>query len=670
MMKLIPLCCLILAGTTVGAATLPLSKLDLTRVSHVGRPPRAGLTAGNHPIRIAGRPFTDGFGTQGPSRLEVSLDGRAQSLSAWIGVADDTAENEPGPVRFEVIGDGRVLFASEGLMKGVAARQIDVPLAGVRDLVLAVQAPDQPRTGAAWADAAIAYDGAAPASIDRVREEPYVLTPKPGPAPRITGAGIVGARPGHPFLFKVPATGDRPITYSAAGLPEGLVLDDNSGIITGSVAARGEWRVRVAARNAAGSSSRELRVVIGDTLALTPPMGWNSWNCFAAAVTAADVRSAAAAFVKTGLIEHGWTYINVDDYWMTRPLADDPIVKTLDERAQSQGKRFRLHPNDDPTLVGPARDAGGRINPNLRFPDMADLAAHIHSLGLKAGLYSSPGPVTCGQCTASYGHVMEDAGRFAEWGFDYLKYDWCSYSYYALDESRQERMKPYQVMGEALRAQKRDIVFSLCQYGMSDVWEWGANVGGNCWRTTDDINDSWGSMSGIGFSQNGHETYAGPGHWNDPDMLVVGWVGWARSLHPTRLSPDEQYTHISLWSLLASPLLIGCDLERVDDFTLGLLTNDEVIAVDQDPLGLAARRVAREGDTEVWSRPLADGSIAVGLFNRGELPAMVTARWPALGIGGPRTVRDLWRQKDIGRFAGRFEAFVPRHGVVLVRVVQ
>jgi len=669
-MKIAPLCLLALAALTVQAASLPLSKLDLTRVSQAGRPPRAGLTAGNHPIRISGRLFADGFGTQGASRLEISLDGRAQSLAAWVGIADDTVAGQTGPACFQVIGDGRILYASEHLMKGDAARRIDVPLTGIKDLVLAVQVPDQPRTSTAWAEAAIDYDGAAPVSVDRVPEKPYVLTPKPGPQPRITGADVVGAGLGHPFLFKVPATGARPIEFLAEGLPAGLVLDSASGIVSGSVAAAGEYRVLVTARNAAGSSSRRLHIVVGDTLALTPPMGWNSWNCFAAAVTAGDVRAAADAFVSTGLIDHGWTYVNVDDYWMTRPQAGDPVVRDLTEQARSQGKQFRLRPMNDPSLVGPARDSEGRINANPRFPDMAGLAAHIHSLGLKAGLYSSPGPLTCGECIASYGHEAQDAARFAGWGFDYLKYDWCSYSYYALDEGRAERIKPYRLMGRALRAQKRDIVYSLCQYGMSDVWEWGANIGGNSWRTTDDITDSWGSMSGIGFSQNGHEAYAGPGHWNDPDMLVVGWVGWARSLHPTRLSPDEQYTHISLWSLLASPLLIGCDLQRLDDFTLGLLTNDEVIAVDQDSLGRAARRVAREGDTEVWSRPLADGSIAVGLFNRGELPAMVTARWGAIGVEGPRTVRDLWRQRDLGHFTGRYEALVPRHGVVLVKVMQ
>jgi alpha-galactosidase len=173
-------------------------------------------------------------------------------------------------------------------------------------------------------------------------------------------------------------------------------------------------------------------------------------------------------------------------------------------------------------------------------------------------------------------------------------------------------------MRAALNSVQRDIVYSLCQYGMDNVWEWGDSVGGNCWRTTGDITDTWESMSGIGFRQDGHEAYAGPGHWNDPDMLVVGWVGWGPSLHPTRLSAHEQITHITLWSLLCSPLLIGCDMTRLDEFTLSLLTNDEVLAVNQDPLGKQAARIKNDGDVEVWAKPMEDGSLAVGLFNRGK----------------------------------------------------
>jgi alpha-galactosidase len=223
-------------------------------------------------------------------------------------------------------------------------------------------------------------------------------------------------------------------------------------------------------------------------------------------------------------------------------------------------------------------------------------------------------------------------------------------------------------MRAALDKVPRDILFSLCQYGMGNVWEWGADVGGNSWRTTGDISDSWGSMSGIGFAQDRPAPYAGPGHFNDPDMLVVGKVGWGPSLHNTHLTPNEQYTHISLWCLLCSPLLIGCDMTQLDEFTLNLLTNDEVLEVNQDPLGRQARRVAREGALEVWAKPMEDGSVAAGLFNRDETPKTVTAKWSDLKLSGKMRVRDLWRQKDLGTFDDRFEAEVLRHGVVLIRL--
>jgi alpha-galactosidase len=224
-------------------------------------------------------------------------------------------------------------------------------------------------------------------------------------------------------------------------------------------------------------------------------------------------------------------------------------------------------------------------------------------------------------------------------------------------------------MRAALDSVKRDIVYSLCQYGMGRVWEWGTTVGGNCWRTTGDITDTWESMAGIGFSQAGQESSAGPGHWNDPDMLVVGKVGWGPALHPTRLTPNEQYTHISLWCLLASPLLIGCDMTQMDEFTLSLLTNDEVLAVSQDPLGKQAGRIVQQVDSEVWAKKMEDGSYAVGLFNKGRWREDVMIRWTELGLKkGSHAVRDLWRQKDLGSFDGGFTATVAKHGVVLIRV--
>ena len=362
-------------------------------------------------------------------------------------------------------------------------------------------------------------------------------------------------------------------------------------------------------------------------------MGWNSWNCFGCDVNEANVRAAADAMVASGLIQHGWSYINIDDCWEA------------------------------------GRDADGNMLSNQKFPDMKALTDYVHSKGLKIGLYSSPGPKTCAGHEGSYKHEEQDARRYAEWGFDYLKYDWCSYGEIVPNPDHAGLLKPYQVMRAALDKAPRDIVFSLCQYGMGNVWEWGAEVGGNCWRTTGDITDTWSSMAGIGFGQAGHEKYAGPGHWNDPDMLVVGYVGWSAKVRPTRLTPNEQYTHISLWCLLCSPLLIGCDMTKLDEFTLNLLTNDEVLDVNQDPLGRQAGRVAKNGSLEIWAKDMEDGAKAVGLFNRGEdaghhdremvRPGPVRQAHASATSGG---------RQDLGRFADQFQTEVPRHGVALVKV--
>jgi alpha-galactosidase len=408
------------------------------------------------------------------------------------------------------------------------------------------------------------------------------------------------------------------------------------------------------AHNALGDASRPLKIIAGVGIALTPPMGWNSWNCFGGAVSQAKVEAAADAMVSSGLANHGWTYINVDDFWQVNPGSKDPA------------------------LHGPTRDAAGNILSNPRFPDMKALADHIHGLGLKAGLYSSPGPFTCGGCVGSYQHEEQDARQYAAWGFDYLKYDWCTYGrIYQKQEGLDGMKKPYELMRDALAKTDRDIVFSFCQYGMGEVWKWGAKAGGNSWRTTGDIRDSWESMTKNGARGVGLSSFAGPGHWNDPDMLVVGDVGWGAQQHPSHLTADEQYFHISLWALQGAPLLIGCDLTKLDPFTLGLLTNDEVIDVDQDPLGKVADVVAPAGVAltrnpafSVWARPLEDGSLAVGLFNSDSETIDADVTWADLKISGPHMVRDLWRQKDVGVFTDKFSTTVPAHGVVLVRVIK
>ena len=308
---------------------------------------------------------------------------------------------------------------------------------------------------------------------------------------------------------------------------------------------------------------------------------------------------------------------------------------------------------------------------------MKSLTDYIHSKGLKAGIYTSPGPLTCAGHVGAYKFEEQDVARFVEWGYDFLKYDWCSYGKFARHDTLPDLQKPYLLISEIIRKQKRDIVLNMCQYGMGDVWKCGKEVGGNSWRTAGDLG---GSFEGIGkalfrdgfdvYSRDSLHLYGGPGGWNDPDYLLIGYLSnWKGQTVPSPLTPNEQYTQVSLWSLVAAPLILSGDITRLDDFTLSLLTNDEVIAVDQDPLGKPGYRVSKTGDTEVWKRELEDGSLAVGLFNRGEGEVKVSALWNDLGISGKKLVRDLWRQKDLGKFNNNFSSAVQRHGVVLLKIM-
>jgi len=653
----------------VSAETVWLDDLNLATATQGWGEPQKNKSVDGHALAIGGQTFARGFGTHAESALYINLAGAAQKFSARVGVDDEVNKNPAASVEFLVRGDGKVLWQSGVMKAGETAKACEVNLVGVKALVLEVSDADDGISydHADWAEAQFETAGTVnleTATVPALPTTPYILTPTAPSTPRINGASVFGVRPGSPFLFAIPATGERPMEFSAKDLPGGLKLDAETGIITGALKNKGEFTVTLGAKNSLGTTEKPLRIVCGDQMALTPPMGWNSWNCFAGEVSEDRVKRAADALVKSGLINHGWTYINVDDFW--------------ENHRDSQ----------DPTLRGPFRDTHGFILPNSRFPDMKGLADYIHARGLKAGLYSSPGSWTCGGCAASWQHEEQDAQTYAKWGFDYLKYDWCSYGdiadgrdpdaknvpNWSAGRGQNEQVVaayPYEVMGKFLRKQNRDIVFSLCQYGMADVWKWGGSVNGNCWRTTGDITDTWRSMSGIGFKQDAAAPYAKPGNWNDPDMLIVGEVGWGQT-HPTRLTPDEQYTHISLWCLLSAPLLIGCDMEKLDAFTLNLLENDEVLALDQDALGKEATCVIKDGDVRVYEKELADGGHALGFFNLGAQPAELKFNdFAKLGLTGRQTVRDLWRQKDVATVDTAKDSLplaLPAHGVVLYKL--
>ncbi|MBC7782809.1 MAG: putative Ig domain-containing protein [Burkholderiales bacterium] len=512
-----------------------------------------------------------------------------------------------------------------------------------------------------------------------------IRTPPAPETPRINGPRVYGARPGRPFAYQVPATGVRPMSFAATGLPAGLEINAETGLITGAVHQRGIFPVMLTAKNNRGVQTAGFDIVISDQIALTPPMGWNNYNAFRMRIDDNLIRAQTDAMVSSGLVNHGYTYMNIDDGW--------------------QG----------------TRDDGGNIRPNQKFPDMKALGDYIHSKGLKFGLYSSPGPRTCAKFEGSYDHEDQDAATYGAWGVDYLKYDWCFYDGIAqkiaangyaaalpgdaeriqaivaervpLTEIRprkpesNERIKvltaeletildklpggkrkeidramyiaPYMQFGESLAKVDRDIVYSLCQYGMGNVWEWGPSVKANVWRTTRDITPVWPKFTSIINQQVGLEKWASPGHWNDPDMLEIG---------NGQLTHEEMHTQMTQWCILAAPLLIGCDLTKMDELTLSIYSNDEVIAVNQDALGKQGYPASKNGSQEVWLKPLTGGRWAVALFNRGEEPIEMTYKVSELKISGPPIVRDLWRQRDLPPDTSEVTVTVGPHGAEMFSV--
>lgn len=479
-----------------------------------------------------------------------------------------------------------------------------------------------------------------------------ILTPPAGPAPRVNGPAIFGVRPGNPFLYSIPATGDRPMTFSVDNLPAGLEVNASTGIIVGKIGTPGEYRVVLRARNALGEAHKDFRIEVGEKIGLTPTLGWSSWNGIAHDITQERILRNAQALVSSGLKDHGFAYINLDDCW--------------------QGARG-----------GPFNAIQG----NELFPDMQQLTGDIHALGLKFGVYSTPWiksyagfpggsadlpdgsdssrPGAAPHKIGKYSFVANDARQWATWGVDYVKEDWSPSD---IEHTRE--------IYQALRASGRDMILSISNTAdFNRAAEYGKYA--QSWRTTPDILDVWAqsdnanhaAISEDGFNQDKWAPYVGPGGFIDSDMLVVGRVSFSKYIRQTRLTPDEQYTHISLWAMLSSPLIIGADLEHLDPFTISLLSNDEVLAIDQDALGRPAVRVASMGGIDVYLKDLEEGGHAIGFFNRSDAEEkFIFNKLDRIGLPGPQHVRDLWRQKDLpDERNAAIEIDVPAHGVLLYR---
>jgi alpha-galactosidase len=640
--------------------TVWLDDLPLQTYSEGIRPVSIKSNYGHDTMRMSGVSYSRGFGMQSIGLLAFNLNSKASHFSALVGMDDDA--NKQVPVTFYVVADGKILFKTNEMNIGDAPVKVDIDLASIKQFGLLVT--DQvgglknKRTYVNWANAKIEMmDNSLPGYIENNGEK-YILTPKSSNKASINSAKIFGAKPGNPFLYTIAATGDRPMIFSAKNLPGGLSISSTTGFITGTVKQSGTYISTLLAKNAFGIATQKLVIKIGDTIALTPPMGWNGWNAWEQKINREKVMASADAMVQKGLRNHGWVYVNIDDAW--------------------QGIR-----------TGPDT----ALQPNARFSLFKGMVDYIHLLGLKAGLYSSPyigsyaGYVSGSSAYPAGGETREsilankpngigkyrfeknDAKQMAEWGFDFLKYDW------RMDVESASRMS------DALKQSGRDVVFSLSNNApIEKAGDW-ARLS-NMFRTGPDIKDSWTSLFTTTFSLDAWAPFTGPGHWPDPDMMIVGKVSIGPILHDTRLTPDEQYSHISIFSLLAAPMLIGCPIEQLDDFTLNLLTNDEVIAINQDPAGKPGRLLLNEDGVQVWVKPMEDGSYGVGLFNidgygttpqsyfrwGNELDKKFKLDFLKIGLKGKWKVRDLWRQKELGRFVGSFVTAIPHHGVVMLRI--
>ncbi len=635
-----------LASKTTPAGAIWLETLDLKNMTQGWSVPGVAKSVAGSPIRLKGRAFAHGVGTHATARFAVDLKGNATRFTTFFGVDDEVQDK--GSVSLRVLVDDQVKLESPELKGGDAPILVDVNLRGAQ--TMRVEVLEGANADSDHADLAGAAFFLTPQAQQQGEASYPTLTPPPPrvaaqlppvqlapPGPQINGARITGASPHKPFLYLIAATGKGPLAFSARGLPAGLSLDAKTGIITGQIAAAGTYDVTLEAKGAAGIDSKPLRIVCApNKLALTPILGWNAWSVFGEWVTARDVARQADWMVQSGLASRGWQYIIVDDTWQSR------------------------------------RDPDGSLGANRRFGSMKSLCDYVHSKGLKIGLASSATPNTCNGFSGSPGWEDKDAALYARWGIDLVKYDWCPESARKSDTKRDDVVAAYKKMRQALDKSGRDIVLSMVTYGFGG-WapDLGHDAGAQLWRTSDSMIDTWESMSKVAFDQEGNMKSAGAGGWSDFGPLMVGRFT-PRNAHFSNLSPDEQKLQVTAWAIAGSPMILSCDLSQLDPnnfFRLGsaLLMNTEVLGVNQDEGGQPAR-VVRSGETQVWTRPLADGRLAVGLFNRGWGPQRVTASWAELGLSGPQKVRDAWLGRDMGSISNQLDIQTPGHGAGLYLV--
>ena len=663
-----------------------LDSLDLTAARQGWGQPSANKSVGGNPITLHGTVYPRGFGTHSPGRIVIDLKGGVTRFSAVVGIDDEVPVGR-GSADFEVVGSaGRVLWRSGVMHRGDIPATAQVDVRGLQRLTLVVTdgGDGYDWDHADWAEAEFSVIGRDPSAFRPIIHTVDLAQTNPPKAPKINGPSRIGVFPGTPLIWKVPATGQGAMFYSALDLPKGVELDSQTGILTGSLARAGDYPVEISVRNRAGAAKRVVHIVAGAHLCLTPPMGWNSYDAFGDNVVEAEVVT-NAYYVAMHLQPFGWDTVVVDYRWYDPGAHDN----------NANGRAGALL----------SMDAHGRLLPaQYRFPSATGdlgfkpLADRLHAMGLKFGIHimrgiprqavSSNLPIAgsrytaaqaantndiCGWCPDMYGvRGSTPAGQayydsifrlYARWGVDYVKMD---------DTSQPYHRDEIEAVRRAIDRCGRSIVFSLSP-GETPIAD-GDHVAAhaNLWRVSGDFWDNWQSLSHAFELGERWRSFAGPGHWPDADMLPVGRLSVdGRSVGPDRMTQftkNEQISLLTLWCMLPSPLMVDANLPDNDDFTDALLTDSDVLAIDQDPLGIPATRLVHREGYELWSRPLADGSIAVAVFNTGDEDQTLAATWQDLGLTGTFEVEDLWRHRYLGKHRGRIVALVPSHAAWLVRL--
>lgn len=504
-------------------------------------------------------------------------------------------------------------------------------------------------------------------------DEKEILTPAPGKAPKINGPKIYGIRPGKKMIYRIPCQGERPIQFTIDNLPKGLELDSEKGIITGKIPDSViNYNLTIHAGNKYGEVSRSFKICVGEKIALTPPTGWNSWGGHMITVSDETMRHAADVFVEKGLADAGFQYIGIDDCWMRM------TPEMHESRSEFVKNKHKGYDFEGDKVIGKIRDGNGNILPNGKFPDMKAMTDYIHSKGLKAGIYSGPGKQTCQRFAASYGHERADADQFAAWGFDLLKYDLCSGS--AAKAGLMKNVpgfKPvdfWRPMAEYLMDQDHDIVFNLCQYGRHDPWTWAPSLNIQSWRTGGDLNHNVHTYfdQALRIATELRE-YSKPGQWNDPDFMYIHRIKDVHAMNePSQeipLTTNQRYQYVSLWSIIAAPYFFSCDINEIDEFTIGLLANEELVTINQDEKAHVAEVIRNDENETILLKKMADGSLILALFNRkADEENTLSIDWAELGLTEKVSLFDVWRQKEMGQYNRGLKVKLSPDGVGLFRL--